>query len=137
MSNPSILDMNAVLASLELFSKATMPALRKKSLELTAYLEQLLLSYPTENSEERPYTILTPTDPAQRGAQLSVRLAPGLMGDVFARLQANGIILDERKPDVIRVAPAPLYNSFTDVWEFIQVFFEACKEVIQKKNSAA
>ena len=113
-----------------------MPALRNKSLEITAYLEQLLLSYPAEKPEDRPFTILTPTDPAQRGAQLSVRLAPGLMEEIFGRLQANGIILDERKPDVIRVAPAPLYNSYTDVWDFIQVFFKACKEVIQKKQAA-
>ncbi|KAL1956451.1 hypothetical protein VTO42DRAFT_7249 [Malbranchea cinnamomea] len=137
LSNPSVLDITAVLASLEIFSKATMPAIRKKSVELTAYLEQLLLSYPAERPEDMPFTIITPSDPAQRGAQLSVRLAPGLMEDVFTRLQENGIILDERKPDVIRVAPAPLYNSFTDVWEFVQVFFAACQDAIQKRKSAA
>lgn len=128
--------MNAILASLEVFSDATMPAIRKKSVELTAYLERLLLSYPTNNGESRPFSIITPSDPAQRGAQLSVRLAPGLMEEVFSRLQANGIILDERKPDVIRIAPSPLYNTFSEIWAFVQIFFKTCRDVMQAKDAA-
>ena len=114
-----------------------MPAIRKKSLELTGYLEQLLLSYPADGSGNRPFSIITPSDPAQRGAQLSLRLAPGLVEGVFSRLQASGIIIDERKPDVIRVAPSPLYNSFCEVWEFVQVLFEAFRDVMQRNNVAA
>jgi kynureninase len=126
--------MNAVLASLEVFSKATMPAIRKKSIELTAYLERLLLSYPVNEEGKRPFSLITPSDSAQRGAQLSVLLVPGILEGVFRRLQSHGVILDERKPDVIRVAPAPLYNSFTDVWEFVQVFFDACREEMKAKE---
>lgn len=123
--------MTAVLASLDMFDKATMPALRKKSLQLTAYLQKLLLELPDRPDGEL-FSIITPTDPEARGAQLSVLLKPGLLDSVFAELLDNGIILDERKPDVIRVAPAPLYNTFTDVWDFVQTFFAACRNAVQK-----
>ncbi|KAI1971793.1 Kynureninase (L-kynurenine hydrolase) [Ophidiomyces ophidiicola] len=129
ISNPSVLDMSAVLASLDLFDRATMCALRKKSLALTAYLEHLLLNSPDDvRPTDEPFTIITPLDPSARGAQLSVLLKPGLLDTVFAHLLDNGVILDERKPDVIRVAPAPLYNTFTDVWDFVHIFFDACRK---------
>lgn len=118
-----------------------MEALRKKSLELTGYMEHLLLKYPLDAPpEDKPFIIITPSDPSQRGAQLSILLHPGYLESVFAKLDASGVIVDERKPDVIRVAPAPLYNTFSDVWDFCQVFLAACRERTQvlkeKKNSA-
>ncbi|EEP76753.1 kynureninase [Uncinocarpus reesii 1704] len=135
LSNPSVLDMSAVLASLDMFDKATMAAIRKKSLALTSYLEHLLLNSP---SNVRPdgelFTIITPSNPEARGAQLSVLLKPGLLESIFGHLADNGIILDQRKPDVIRVAPAPLYNTFADVWDFVHVFFEACRKAGQEKD---
>lgn len=122
-----------------------MPALRQKSLELTGYLEHLLLKYPlddnpsstssTSNEEtKRPYTIITPSDPSSRGAQLSILLQPGLLDKVLEILEEEGVVIDERKPNVVRVAPAPLYNTFTDVWEFHRVFVLACKEAVKARN---
>ncbi|PTU19321.1 hypothetical protein P175DRAFT_0502857 [Aspergillus ochraceoroseus IBT 24754] len=134
ISNPSVLDTNAVVASLEIFNRASMAEIRKKSLDITGYLEHLLLNYPLDPSFEKPFTIITPSTPAERGAQLSLRLAPGLLDSVLETLEENGVIIDERKPDVIRVAPAPLYNTYTDVWEFCRVFHEACRKAVHEQN---
>jgi kynureninase len=127
LSNPSALDMTSVMASLDVFSQTTMDALRQRSLRLTAYLEARLLRY---EGGEPPYTIITPSNPAERGAQLSVLLKPGLLDNVLHYLEENGVVVDERKPDVLRVAPAPLYNSFLDVHRFIIIFHEACRRAI-------
>ncbi|CRG86764.1 kynureninase [Talaromyces islandicus] len=130
ISNPSALDVSAVASSLDIFNKATIPALRKKSLALTNYLESLLLNSPSskENSINTLFTLITPSNPEERGAQISIRLQPGLLDHVLHVLESNGVVVDERKPDVVRVAPAPLYNTFTEVWEFCQIFFQACRE---------
>jgi kynureninase len=93
-----------------------MTDLRQKSLRLTNYLEQLLDAVALK--KPKLFDTITPQDPSERGAQLSIRLAPGLLDGVLAHLEHAGIIVDERKPDVIRVAPAPLYNSFLDVFRF-------------------
>ena len=127
VSNPSALDLTAVIASFQIFNEASMSSLRSKSLKLTGYLEQLLDDMASK-SETQDFTIITPRSADERGAQLSVRLAPGLLDPVFAYLDKHGVILDERKPDVIRVAPAPLYNSYKDVWTFCQIFKEALEE---------
>lgn len=106
-----------------------MADIRANSLKLTGYLENLLLKAPFGlTPKERPFSIITPTNPAQRGAQLSIRLRPGLLDTILGKLEENAIVVDERKPDVIRVAPAPLYNTYTDVWEFCQVFLNACDQ---------
>ncbi|KAL1992243.1 hypothetical protein VTN49DRAFT_4275 [Thermomyces lanuginosus] len=134
LSNPSVIDLTVVTASLELFKQATMPALRKKSVELTGYLEYLLTKTPLDpsdpDSNSKPFTIITPSNPEERGAQLSIRLRMGLLDKVLEVLEENGVVVDERKPDVIRVAPAPLYNTFTDVWEFHRIFLQACRDAI-------
>lgn len=109
LSNPSALDMTAVIASLDIFALTAMEQLREKSLRLTGYLEQRLLRYP---GGEPPYRIITPPNPAERGAQLSVLLNPGMLDTVMEVLEDEGVVVDERKPDVVRFAPAPLYNSF-------------------------
>ena len=115
--------MSAVLSSLEIFSEATMPAIRTKSLKITKYLEELLeVLRSGKDCSTPPFEIITPKDPAQRGAQLSLRLAPTLLEVVLEHLEQNGVVIDERKPDVIRVAPAPLYNTYEDVWQFCQTF---------------
>jgi kynureninase len=114
LSNPPILPLATLEVSLELFLHATMPRLRAKSEQLTAYLE-LLLSALGDNRLQ----IITPTDPAQRGAQLSVRITGGDRR-VQQQLLANGVVCDWREPDTIRLAPAPLYNSFADVWHATQ-----------------
>jgi kynureninase len=134
VSNPSVLDLSAVIASLEIFSMASMSELRKKSLHITGYLEHILLKYPLDAPpEDKPFAIITPSNPDERGAQLSIRLEPGLLDSVLADLEENGVIIDERKPDVIRVAPAPLYNTYEEVWMFVQIFLGACRKAVQKK----
>lgn len=130
LSNPSALDMNALVASLEIFNRTTMANIRQRSLALTGYLETLLLSAPIDPAvQERPFSIISPLNPAERGAQLSLRLKPGSLDSIQNALEEHGIVIDERKPDVIRVAPAPLYNTYVDVWEFGQVFLSACTQV--------
>jgi len=133
LSNPSALDLAANTASLEIFHMTSMAALRQKSTALTTYLEILLLHYPAEQ-DDRPFEIISPSNPEERGAQLSIRLKHGLLDEVLKYLQEHGVVTDERKPDVIRVAPAPLYNSYVDVWVFVEVFFEGIKEAMAKGN---
>jgi kynureninase len=134
LSNPSALDTTSVLASLSIFSSTDMQALRARSLRLTAYLEYLLLNWPTGEGRKRPYVLLTPRNPEERGAQISVRLDPGLLAGVLEELEAEGVVIDERKPDVIRVAPTPLYNTFGDAWRFVDVLWAALDKV-EKKGS--
>lgn len=117
-SNPPILAMAPLRASLELFDRAGMAALRGKSQRLTAYLQSLIHAQLDDVLE-----ILTPVDPAQRGAQLSLRVRGGReQGRVlFEHLAAHGVLGDWREPDVIRISPAPLYNTHADVLRFAQV----------------
>ncbi|KAJ5619773.1 Kynureninase 2 [Penicillium lagena] len=126
VSNPSVIDLTTLCASLSVFDQTSIPALRQKSLKLTAYLEHLLLKDTTD--ETRQFTIITPSDPHARGAQLSLLLKPGLLHTVAQRLQDAGIICDKREPDVVRVAPVPLYNTFSEVWKFVQVLKGALGE---------
>jgi kynureninase len=115
ISNLPILAAAPLLASLPLFDQAGMPALRAKSVQLTGYLESLLRAQLAES-----VTILTPRDPEARGCQLSLRLrrTPSEAHKVFDALAAAGCTGDWREPDVIRVAPIPLYNTFVEAWEF-------------------
>ncbi|MFI4920512.1 MAG: kynureninase [Gammaproteobacteria bacterium] len=118
LSNPSVFGLAPLLASLEIFDEAGMERLRTKSLQLTAYLEFLL-----KEKLSREVEILTPADPARRGCQLSLRLHAGRnqARRVFERLEAAGVTGDWREPDVIRVAPVPLYNSYADVFGFVDI----------------
>lgn len=117
LSNPPVLAMAPIRASLELFDAATLPALRRKSVALTGYLEALVKAHLADRIE-----VLTPTDPAQRGAQLSLRVTGGRERGraLFEHLAARGVLGDWREPDVIRISPAPLYNRFTDVLAFVR-----------------
>lgn len=122
ISNPSAVDLTSLCASLEVFGLTNMDALRAKSLKLTKYLEDMLNDLKSKGGQ---FIQLTPTDPERRGAQLSLKLEEGLLAVVMHELEDYGVILDERKPDVIRVAPAPLYNNYTDVWKFMEAFKRA------------
>ena len=114
MSNAQILPMAAHWASLEIFDKAGMQNLREKSIKLTAYLEFLLINNPIG------FKIITPENKDERGCQLS--LLTGNNGkELFDHLQKNGVIADWREPNVIRIAPVPLYNSFQDAWRFVDI----------------
>jgi len=114
LSNPPILSMASVLFSLEMFDQTGMPALRAKSLRLTKYTEELL----DEVCATRPFvSVITPRDPQRRGAQLSVRVGDRDVGPMTERLRhVHGVYADARRPDVLRFAPAPMYNTFHDCW---------------------
>ncbi len=122
LSNFPVLTGAAHLASLEIFDRAGMVALRRKSVKLTRLLESLLLAIP---ESEKAFSIITPSDPSARGCQLSILMNPRLGRRVFNSLTRHGVIADWREPDVIRVAPVPLYNSFEDVYQFARLFREA------------
>ena len=112
LSNPPILAMAPLMASLDMFDEVGMEALRAKSVALTGYMQFLIDRLPGDRIE-----ILTPRDPESRGCQLSLRIAERPR-DVQQALEAEGVVSDFRDPDVIRVAPVPLYNTFHDVWRF-------------------
>ena len=121
LSNPAVLPSICLLASLETFAQAGgVPALRKKSVLLTAYLELLL----QRQLGAQRVTILTPKDPQQRGCQLSLSF-PQPIETVHAAIEAKGVICDIRRPNVMRIAPTPLYNSFRDVRAFVALLAEA------------
>jgi kynureninase len=112
LSNPPILQLAALRASMELFAEAGMGALAEKRELLTGYLAFLLAGLPQGAAR-----IITPLDPKQRGAQLSIRLGKDGRGMV-QRLAQAGVVVDFRAPDILRAAPVPLYNTFMDVWRF-------------------
>lgn len=115
LSNPPILPMAVMRASLELFQEVGMKALRKKSKALTALMLGLI-----QLRDLSEVTVITPENPNERGCQLSLYLHKN--GKVvFDFLTENGVIADWREPGVIRVAPAPLYNTYSDVWNFVNL----------------
>ena len=118
LSNPSIMSMAPLRASLEVFADAGMRQLRSKSESLTGYLEFLL-----DREGTRPYSIITPHEPEQRGAQLSIRMHKADRR-ICDRLLEHGIVCDWREPDILRVAPVPLYNSYSDVYRFVDCFMK-------------
>jgi kynureninase len=133
LSNPSIVDLTCVSASLSVFEQTSMEDLRSKSLLLTAYAEHLLNQIAERTFDgSYPFEIITPSDPLRRGAQLSVLLREELMEDLSKSLEAAGIICDKRKPGCIRVAPAPLYNTFSDICQFMQTFERAVRPKMQE-----
>ena len=79
----------------------------------------------------RAFHIITPGNPQERGAQLSLMFAGGIMQKVLDNLKENGVVVDERKPDVIRVAPVPLYNTFEEVWHFATILDGAIEGVLK------
>src|SRR6266404_2521024 len=116
VSNPPIFSMAALLASLSIFDEAGgMDSLRAKSIKLTGYLEFLL-----EGAGSKRITVITPQDANARGCQLSI-LAHEHPKELYKELQAAGVKCDFREPNVIRVAPTPLYNRFHEVWRLGQI----------------
>ncbi|HAA10964.1 MAG TPA: kynureninase [Cytophagales bacterium] len=114
VSNENILTAASHRGSLELFDQAGMEALRAKSIQLTGYLQFILEGF---NTEEQVFEIITPNDPQARGCQLSIFIHKGGK-KLFDLLTEGGMIADWREPNVIRLAPTPMYNSFTDVHRF-------------------
>jgi len=119
LSNPPILALAPLRTSLAIFDEAGgMEKLRAKSLRLTGYLELLLDQMPS-----RIFSVITPRQPNERGAQLSI-LVHEHPKELFKKLEAAGVKTDFREPNVIRVAPVPLYNTFHEVWRFAQILSE-------------
>jgi kynureninase len=115
LSNPPILSMAAIKASLEMFSEVGMTALRQKSIKLTAYLEYLI------NELNNPHiNIITPKNPNERGCQLSIQVH-NTDRALHKQLTNNHVITDWREPDVIRCAPVPFYNSFEDIYRMVDI----------------
>ena len=114
VSNPPILALAPLGASLEMFDELGLDALRDRSVRLTGWLTTLLGDLGPDLVE-----IVTPLDPESRGAQLSLRWLGDDPQVVVEELATEGIVCDFRDPDVIRVAPVPLYNTFLDVWRFV------------------
>ena len=123
LSNPPILSLAPLDASLALFDEAGIERLRAKSERLTAYLEFLLRKEIGEAAE-----ILTPSEPAARGCQLSIKLAAGgKRNDVAAGLRKAGVVADWRKSGILRLAPVPLYNRFRDAFDAVQALKRALR----------
>lgn len=121
-SNAPILSMAAHLAALQIFEEAGLENLRNKSIQLTNFTEFILKEKLNTSIE-----IITPENAKERGCQLSIRVSVSKNGkDVFNKLMAQNFICDWREPDIIRIAPVPLYNTFTDVWRFA----EALEQII-------
>ena len=121
LSNPPILGLAPLRASLDQFERATMPALRAKSQTLTGYLEALI-----DADLRDVLQVVTPRDAAQRGCQLSIRVIGGRERGraLFDFLAARGVLGDWREPDVIRISPVPLYNTHADVLRFARTVRE-------------
>lgn len=150
-SNPSVLALASLLGSLHIFRDVgMMSSLRERSIQLTGTLERLLMEskyfvplrsvsqkYPDSSTDTTTpgFSIITPTEPSHRGAQLSLLFLPvgsGVMGRIFNALSSYGVVGDEREPDVIRLAPAPLYNTLTDCEQAV-FYLEKAFESIHTK----
>ena len=101
---------------MDIFDEAGMERLRTKSMSLTGYLEFLL-----DAKASSKFEVLTPREPERRGAQLSIRMKTGGRS-ICDRLIEDGVLCDWREPDILRVAPIPLYNSYMDVYRFVEQF---------------
>jgi kynureninase len=123
LSNPPILSMAAIKASLDLFDTIGMDLLRDKSKKLTGYFEFLITEINSKNIK-----IITPSNPKERGCQLSIQVK-NADKSLHEKLTKNNIITDWRDPNVIRCAPVPLYNSFQDVYQMVSVL----KDLLQNE----
>lgn len=115
LSNPPILSMAAIKAALDLFNEVGMNKLRQKSIKLTGYLEFLI-----KGLNHAQIEIITPSDPNQRGCQLSIQVK-NANKELHQKLTDQHVITDWREPDVIRCAPVPFYNSFEDVFRMVEI----------------
>jgi kynureninase len=125
VSNPPIFSAAPLLASLEMFRAADLGELRAKSVRLTAYADRLI------RERARDVQILTPESPDERGCMLSLRIGGGPRRGrrIFDALSDHGIVCDWREPDILRIAPTPLYNRFVEIHELVETLAAALKEI--------
>ncbi|XP_058049697.1 kynureninase isoform X5 [Ahaetulla prasina] len=139
LSNPSILLVCALHASLEIFAQTTMKCLRRKSMLLTGYLEYLIRHYYSKDRNDPEKTLIkmiTPSHPEKRGCQLTLLFSVPIK-EVFKELEKRGVCCDMREPDALRVAPVPLYNTFQDVHNFVEILgsaIAAAKQTAKPKS---
>ena len=120
ISNAPVMGMAPLLSAMEIFDEAGMTAIRLKSEKLTGFLEHLIaVNLPT-------VSIITPTNPIERGCQLSLVVPGG--ENTFEKISKKGVVCDWRKPDVIRVAPHPLFNRYTEVYDFVNLLEQSLSE---------
>lgn len=127
LSNAPVLGMAAHLASLDIFDEAGMDKLIQKRIQLTNYLEEIVQHVSDVYADKCRFEIITPKEENRRGAQLSI-LIHGKGKSLFDALTREGVIADWREPNVIRIAPTPLYNSFEDIYRFGQALEKAIQE---------
>jgi len=136
LSSPSILDITALTAALSVFAESDMQTIVYRSKQLTSYLEALmddLVRHWARNndSEAHPCTMLTPRDSLKRGAMLSLRWHNiAMLERIVQRLQKVHVVVDIRKPDIMRITPSPLYTSYVDVWWFCDKLKEALSQEV-------
>jgi kynureninase len=130
VSNFPVLSGAPLLASLEIFRQAGMKKLRAKSISLTGFAEFLLTNL---DPDQNHFRIITPADPEERGCQLSI-LVTRNGKRIFDAITRESVICDWREPDVIRIAPVPLYNSFKDVWRFSEILAKAIGKTSKKRT---
>ena len=114
LSNPPIFQLATLNSSLDIFEEVGMLKLREKSINLSNYVDYLLSTLDSNKIQN-----ITPTNLSDRGCQLSLRIKNGK--EIFKRMMEQGVIADWREPDVIRIAPVPLYNSFLDIYKFYKI----------------
>jgi len=124
--------MMALRASLEVFGKTNISVLRQKSIVLTGYLEHIL--QPLVNQGH--FIIITPREPLERGAQLSLFFDDNVMELVFLRLGQKGVICGDRKPNVIRVTPTSLYNTFEEICEFVMILRDILEDLRNEEKKS-
>jgi kynureninase len=125
LSTPSPILYAAAKASLDIFEQASMEAIAQKGQLLSDYL--LFILADINSKLEQPFIQLI-TPPQAKGCQVSMLMLRNGK-EIFNELAANGVFADWREPDVIRVAPVPLYNTFEEVWQFGKILEQACKKV--------
>ncbi len=129
LSNKNVLSLAAQLASLSIFDRAGIQNLRNKSIQLTDYL--IFIVNEINKSLSIEIQIITPRNLDERGAQLSLIIPDQLGKTVFEALSRQHVVVDWREPDVIRMAPVPLYNTFMDVFRFGQILHQTLDKNIE------
>ncbi len=124
VSNPPLLIMAPALSALGVFTEIGMPALRARSLQLTSYMRELIeLRNSTESDARKHVHVITPGDSDRHGAQLSIRVPIEPFALIERMYENHGVLGDARNPDIIRLAPIPMYNTFHDVWRAVNALF--------------
>jgi kynureninase len=128
VSNPPLFIMAPALSALHVFTEIGMPTLRARSLQLTSYMRKLIsVLDPAEPGGKAHVHVITPSDSDRHGAQLSIRV-PIEPFSLIERMYVNhGVLGDARNPDIIRLAPVPMYNTFHDVWRAVTALFAELK----------